>query len=176
MGSVHAKVRRRHRDVDTRRRSSVHAIHSTNLSVEVISSSCVKKGIVVGWGQGEDKTRFFQPVPKQLEVPIHTNEDCYLKNSKLADIASKRTFCPGSADGSGVCLGDSGHGLFVQHEDAFFLRGIVSSSLIIGQTCDVINYAIYTNVLKFKYWIDATMFGEFHQFHREFVDSSIIYF
>lgn len=42
-------------------------------------------------------------------------------------------------------------------EDSYYLRGIVSSSLVGMMHCDVTKYAIYTNVLKFTNWIAYTM-------------------
>ena len=68
-------------------------------------------------------------------------------------ISSNRSFCGGSRDGSGVCMGDSGNGLFVEYSGIYFLRGIVSSSLYTKSNCDVYNFAVFTNVLKFFDWI-----------------------
>jgi secreted trypsin-like serine protease len=41
----------------------------------------------------------------------------------------------------------------VKFSNTFYLRGIVSSSLRRGQSCDVNTYSIYTDVLKYKNWI-----------------------
>lgn len=117
------------------------------------SHLAAKIGTVAGWGQSADKSKYYEPVPTMLKVPIHTNEDCYLKNPLLAKLSSKRTFCAGSGNGTGVCLGDSGHGLFVRLANVFYLKGIVSSSMIDDGTCDVYNYAIYTNVNMYSRWI-----------------------
>jgi Trypsin len=90
-----------------------------------------------------------------LKVPIKSQEDCFIKNPEFTLVASKRTFCGGSRDGStGPCIGDSGSGMFIQFQNTFFLRGIVSSSLIDQDTtCDVTNYALYTDVFKFLPWV-----------------------
>lgn len=50
-------------------------------------------------------------------------------------------------------LGDSGSGLFIEYNKVFYLRGFVSLSLFDNGDCDVSNYAIYTNVLKYTEWI-----------------------
>lgn len=50
-------------------------------------------------------------------------------------------------------LGDSGGGLFIKYKDVYYLRGIVSSSLISDDLCDVNNYAVFTDVIKLKDWI-----------------------
>jgi len=54
-----------------------------------------------------------------------------------------------------LLLGDSGGGFFVRHNGIFYLKGIVSSSLIDRSTfsCDITAYALFTNVLKFIEWI-----------------------
>lgn len=75
-------------------------------------------------------------------------------NEDLGKISSGRTFCGGQGRGVGVCQGDSGSGLFVVHDGAYYLRGVVSSSLYNGHLgCDVENYSVFTDVLKFYDWI-----------------------
>lgn len=43
--------------------------------------------------------------------------------------------------------------MFVELDGVNYFRGIVSASLLANNTCDVNNYAIYTNILAFKGWI-----------------------
>jgi hypothetical protein len=112
-------------------------------------------GIIVGYGKSEDKSKNHESIPKVIDTPIHTQEDCFLKNPTLASLSSKRTFCGGYGNGTGVCLGDSGGGLIIQSNNIFYLRGIVSSSLVTNWQCDVNNYSIFTNVLKFKDWLQS---------------------
>lgn len=54
-----------------------------------------------------------------------------------------------------VLTGDSGGGLFVNYKNRFYAKGIVSASLLDEDflSCNVTNYAIYTNVSKFCEWI-----------------------
>lgn len=118
-------------------------------------------GIVTGWGRSEDTQKLHENVPKLVQAPIQSNEDCFLDEGRLLDLSSRRTFCAGLRNGSGVCQGDSGGGLFIEADDAFHLRGIVSSSLMKADGCDVTKNAIFTNVLKFKDWIiDTTTTGD----------------
>lgn len=115
----------------------------------------VTDGIVTGWGKSEDPTKVHENKPKVISAPIQTNEKCFLDgNSALADLSSLRTFCAGLKNGSGVCSGDSGGGLFIKISEVYYLKGIVSSSLIKDDGCDVSKNAVYTNVLKFKDWIE----------------------
>lgn len=120
----------------------------------------ISSGVVTGWGKSENPDRLHENLPKLVEVRIQTNEKCFLETKALVDLSSERTFCAGLKNGSGVCNGDSGGGLFIKVEEVFYLRGIVSSSLIKDGGCDVSKNAIYTNVLKFKQWIDQTTTGE----------------
>lgn len=115
------------------------------------------EGIVAGWGSSLDPEKKFEHLPKTIQVPMFSNEVCFLDTHELLKISSLRTFCAGYKNESGVCVGDSGSGFFIEKEGICYLRGIVSSSLVRPQGCDVTKYAIYTNVLKFTYWIAYTM-------------------
>jgi hypothetical protein len=137
----------------------------------------VDEGIIAGWGKHLIDGAGYEKVPRQLKIPIKPNQEtCFLGNPAFTKIASTRTFCGGSRTGEGPCRGnfaiffklktsellsfpfnfsgDSGSGMFIKHNNIFFLRGIVSASLFDVQgNCDVTNYAIYTNVQKFTAWI-----------------------
>lgn len=115
----------------------------------------VPNGFVAGYGKSEDDTKTHENIPKVLEMPIHKNEDCFLKNNVLATISSKRTFCGGSGNGRGVCVGDSGSGFIVTDGNAYYLRGVVSSSLFSSShECDVDTYSVFTNILSYIDWIN----------------------
>ena len=115
------------------------------------------EGYLGGWGQSENLNKNFEEIPTKLKVPIHTNEDCFLTTKDLADLASNRTFCAGRGDGTGTCTGDSGGGLSIKVGSTFYFRGIISSGLWDGTSCDVSKYSIFTDVLKFKLWINQKM-------------------
>jgi len=113
------------------------------------------EGTVVGYGKDEDPYRDHLNIPKSINLLIHQNEDCFLKNYDLARFSSKRTFCGGSGNGTGICLSDSGSGFIVTDGTAYYLRGIVSASLYnMTYGCDVDTYSIFTNALKFTDWIN----------------------
>ena len=80
-----------------------------------------------------------------------------LTTKDLVDLASNRTFCAGRGDGKGICTGDSGGGVSIKVASTFYFRGIVSSGLFDGTSCDVSKYSVFTDVLKFKAWIDHIM-------------------
>lgn len=112
-------------------------------------------GYAVGYGKSEDLTKLHENIAKKINIPFQSQEECFIKEPELASLGSNRTFCAGAADGTGVCLGDSGGGLFIYANNVVYLRGIVSSSLIKNGACDVNNYAIFTNVLKYTSWIKS---------------------
>lgn len=121
------------------------------------ASEMLRDSYVAGWGLSEDTAD--PSVPKMNQAPVVDNRICFQRKSELSKISSGRTFCAGTADGAGVCLGDSGHGLFSMSNDVFYLNGIVSSSLLsFGGVCDVSTYAIFTNVVKHVDWITNLMF------------------
>lgn len=121
-------------------------------------------GTVVGWGQSENKTRKFEEKPKKIDVPLFSNEKCWLEDPQILQISSSRTFCAGLKNGKGICFGDSGSGYIIKVGRYYYLRGIVSSSANTEvDECDVARYAIYTNVLKFKHWIQTLLeAGDFY--------------
>jgi len=54
-----------------------------------------------------------------------------------------------------MCFEDIGSGLFVKHDDHYYLRGIVSA--VVGGDegiCDEKYYSLFTNVIKYTKWIE----------------------
>jgi secreted trypsin-like serine protease len=116
----------------------------------------ITNGVAVGYGKSEDRSKYHENIPKVIDTPIYTNQQCFQSNQNLAIISSGRTFCGGLGKGVGVCKGDSGGGVFVTAGNVYYLRGIVSSSLRdANHECDVDNYSVFTNVLKFNDWIEG---------------------
>lgn len=64
-----------------------------------------QSGITAGWGKANSEASH-EMIPKQLSVPIKSQEDCLFSNAAFQKLASKRTFCGGSRDGSGPCTGE----------------------------------------------------------------------
>jgi len=117
--------------------------------------AAVTEGVVVGNGKSSEYIEY-ENIPKFIKMPVQTDEICMEKDSFFKTLSSGRTFCAGSADGSGVCTGDSGSGFVVKIGTAYYLRGIVSVSLgepLLG--CDVKSFAVFTDALKFIDWISG---------------------
>lgn len=118
-------------------------------------------GIVVGWGVSGENHTTPENIARKLEIPVISNEQCFLDQLEFTQMSSNRTFCGGARQGAGPCKGDSGSGLFFSHEQKLYLGGIVSASTFtIFKHCDVNNYALYTEVFKFIPWLSGKKFNE----------------
>ena len=115
----------------------------------------ISEGIVVGYGVASTSSITHTNIPKIINLPIHNNEDCFIHNKEFAGISSSNTFCAGSGNGSGVCLGDSGSGLYVKYGDTYYLKGLVSACFLnTDGICNVNDYALFTNVHNYYDWIN----------------------
>jgi secreted trypsin-like serine protease len=79
-----------------------------------------------------------------------SNRDIFVK------VLTQNNFCAGYRNGTTLCNGDSGGGLYVKYKNRWFLTGIVSFSLLRenGQPfCSKTNYGILVNVPKFSPWL-----------------------
>jgi secreted trypsin-like serine protease len=114
----------------------------------------VREGTVAGWGKPKNSDERNKTIPSFIKVLIvKTNEKCYEENPFFARIGSEKSFCAGRA-GVGVCQGDSGSGLLVKHNNKFYLKGIVSSSIIDSTGCYTEDFAIYTDAMKYQNFIE----------------------
>jgi len=133
------------------------------------------QGLAVGWGKSEDETNDIESIPRQAQLPITGDGPCYRETIELARIAAKNSFCAGSMK-SRVCIGklitvhrldkiihesflsagDSGNGFFIFHNGRYYLKGIVSASIVNpnGRPCDATHHALFTEILKYLDWID----------------------
>lgn len=128
-------------------------------------------GIVAGYGS---QNAVAEVIPKMRKVPLFTNDICLPGNPLLAEKSSTRTLCAGSRNRLGPCLGklneknqtsyqlkrsltgDSGSGLYHEDQGVFFLRALVSSATLDkNQECDLTNYALFTDVLRYMNWINS---------------------
>lgn len=105
---------------------------------------------------------------------------CFIIESELATIHWEESFCAES-NMSGVCRGDSGSGLYVEINGKYFLKGIVSSSIVrdcsqkaIALYSDVTKYFQFIKVLRNSYIIPCYFFNIYtltKNFSGEFSDS-----
>lgn len=102
-------------------------------------------GIVVGWGVYDDNIRKLN-VPRKVNIPIVKDRECFKKDKTLAEAIWDEAFCAGR-EGAGICEGDSGSGFYVENDGKFYLRGIVSSSVM--RECSQTHMGLYSDVSKY---------------------------
>lgn len=105
----------------------------------------IKLGQTVGWGH-YDRKETPSYVAKKIDIDVIDNLKCYQKENMLMQIAWPESFC-GSTDDGGVCQGDSGSGFYVKKGLKYYLRGIVSSSVV--RDCGDSHEALYSDVFEY---------------------------
>ncbi|XP_053683596.1 enteropeptidase-like [Sabethes cyaneus] len=112
-------------------------------------------GTVVGWGLTEsDET---SPILKKVDIPVIDPVAC-LKTDRVlfGQTINDGLFCAGYTNGTGVCNGDSGGGLFFPRGNRWFLGGIVSFSQARSagsNKCYMKGYGAFTKVQHYITWI-----------------------
>ncbi|XP_070497629.1 CLIP domain-containing serine protease B4-like [Chironomus tepperi] len=112
------------------------------------------EGIVIGYGKTEDGKS--SNIAKKLIVPIKSYHQCVKEHDRLKVFLSARTFCGGPGDGRGICDGDSGSGLYVLHDNRFYLRGTASASTLDSlNSCNVNTFAVFVDTTDYCGWIQS---------------------
>ncbi|KAL1404425.1 hypothetical protein pipiens_005358 [Culex pipiens pipiens] len=110
-----------------------------------------------GWvaGFGETETEKFSRQLKTASMPVVNNTECVQSDPELfGRFVSPAVFCGSDKNGTSVCRGDSGGGMYILAGDHWELRGITSfSGLSETGTCDVKKYVVFTNVAFYYEWI-----------------------
>ncbi|CAG9578107.1 unnamed protein product [Danaus chrysippus] len=123
-------------------------------------------GKVVGWGF--DNTDNLALKLRQADVPLVSDVVCIKSNAVFySRVLNGNKFCGGYHNGTSACNGDSG-GAFqvfipddaqdqsVNASGAWHVRGIVSQTLSRSDVpiCDPHQYVVFTDVEKYRSWID----------------------
>lgn len=109
----------------------------------------VKVGVVAGYGQFNE-TDGHSDIPRKVEISILSFKGCIMQKHELVDMNWDTQFCAGRND-TGICIGDSGSGFYVLQNSRYYLRGIVSTTILkIGHPRCIKNHNImFTDVLKY---------------------------
>ena len=121
-----------------------------------------ERGTVIGWGLTENNT--LGDVLTQATMPINVNEDCIRKEPDYKDILTDNTFCAGDRNGTTVCSGDSGGGMFFKINDRWIIKGIVSvggrrrdpGSSNQGNCATNVD-VVFTDVNKYLSWMEVNV-------------------
>lgn len=123
-------------------------------------------GVVLGWGRSENENKIHENVPKLHRIPNMLY--CFSEKRGILDLSSRRTFCAGlrnnsgtGGNNSGVCHGYSGSGLVIEIHGIYYLKGLVSSTLIKESSCETSKPFVYTDVWQFMDWIQEKTAGAF---------------
>ncbi|XP_060818464.1 modular serine protease-like isoform X1 [Bombus pascuorum] len=111
-----------------------------------------QNGKAVGWGKTiEDKP---SKVLQEVNLPYIPYDQCLLAvPSDFRGYITSDKFCAGNLNGSSLCEGDSGGGLFFQMGETWYLRGIVSVSPAKDYKCNYHTYTVFTSTGFFRDWI-----------------------
>lgn len=113
-------------------------------------------GTVVGWGLMENDTN---PTTLQLaRLPVVDIFECIRHElqaygSKLND----NYFCAGYTNGTSVCNGDGGGGIFFERDNAWYLGGIISFTREREDNpwlCATTTYNVFIKLSSFMSWIE----------------------
>ncbi|CAG7726583.1 unnamed protein product [Allacma fusca] len=141
-----------------------NADHRTLERIHLEYSSTIK-GFAVGFGVDE-KGEIGQ-VLKETALPYVTAQAC---RDALDRTPTDSQFCAGYLNGTAVCNGDSGGGLYfsdtTQSSTRFIIQGIISNGDSYkgnkdsgrgSKFCNYNNYAVFTRVINFSEWIHNFM-------------------
>ncbi|KXJ77070.1 hypothetical protein RP20_CCG008352 [Aedes albopictus] len=112
-----------------------------------------QRGWVAGWGINENGT--LSEVLKTTQMPVVEITECARSDPNLfGRFVSQAVYCASDRNGTSVCLGDSGGGMYFSTGDRWELRGIVSfGSESETGSCDTGKYIMFTNVAHYYPWI-----------------------
>lgn len=112
-----------------------------------------KTGFVVGWGITESGAT---ENLRQASMPTIDPKVCLSSNRAVFGASlSPTNFCAGHRNGTSVCTGDSGSGMFVEVNGLWLIKGIVSHGVNRPSAggCNSRDYVLFTDVTVFINWI-----------------------
>ncbi|XP_053683030.1 transmembrane protease serine 9-like [Sabethes cyaneus] len=114
-------------------------------------------GTVVGWGLTEDDD--VSTILRKVDMPVIDPIVCLKSDRTLfGQTLDDGLFCAGFTNGTAVCNGDSGGGIFFKRANTWFLGGIVSFSQTRSDgtgICHSKGYGAFTKVEKYLSWISG---------------------
>ncbi|EAT34327.1 AAEL013413-PA [Aedes aegypti] len=133
------------------------------IEVDDSKSSFIEKlagnyGTVVGWGFTEEAKVSNQLMVTQMLIARYI--DCIESKPYLfGQLLHTGMYCARAENGTNVCNGDSGGGMYVFKQNSWYLGGIVSFAALQDGTnlCDVYSYAGFTNVPHYVDWIRSQL-------------------
>uniref|UniRef100_A0A0A1WRV5 Serine protease gd n=1 Tax=Zeugodacus cucurbitae TaxID=28588 RepID=A0A0A1WRV5_ZEUCU len=112
-----------------------------------------KTASVIGWGYKSEEEKNISSLPKVVDVKVVSNGDCLSSSEAFQTIVTDKTICAGNRDGTGPCIGDSGGALMLFRNNRWVLRGVVSAGHSSHYHCDLFQYVVYCDTVKYMTWI-----------------------
>ncbi|XP_055532530.1 prostasin-like [Wyeomyia smithii] len=113
------------------------------------------RGVSVGWGYTEFDT--LSDALRGATLPLVSYTTCLESNPDLFDrTIYDGMFCAGFKNGTNVCNGDSGGGMYYNHNSVWYLIGIVSFTAareVDSNLCSTKEYTGFTKVSAFEDFI-----------------------
>ncbi|XP_062550573.1 polyserase-2 [Armigeres subalbatus] len=119
---------------------------------EVISSS----GYVVGWGLGDDSKPM--DILQEATLSVVDHATCLKSKPQHFDkllSEDNSNYCAGNRNKTNVCDGDSGGGMFFRFDNAWYIRGLVSTGARSESSnhCDPQQFVVFTDIPYYLKWI-----------------------
>ncbi|KAJ0173203.1 hypothetical protein K1T71_011379 [Dendrolimus kikuchii] len=120
-----------------------------------------RNGVVTGWSRNVNNGTGPEE-PSQAKFLIVSTEDCRASShTDYDDYTRDTTLCAGYRNGTGVCNGDWGGGMYLREkgDPKWRLRATVSSALDSGDGffCNVHQFVVFTDVAQYLPWIKNIM-------------------
>ncbi|XP_065073053.1 CLIP domain-containing serine protease B15-like [Ochlerotatus camptorhynchus] len=114
-------------------------------------------GKAIGWGVTEDDQT--SSILKSVRIPVVDSVTCLKSDRELfGPTLDEGVLCAGYTNGTTVCNGDSGGGLFFKVHNIWYLGGIVSFTKArdaSSNLCHTHSYAAFTKVYTYLRWISS---------------------
>ncbi|XP_065085037.1 uncharacterized protein LOC135707205 [Ochlerotatus camptorhynchus] len=119
-----------------------------------------RQAVAIGFGMTEQSET--ADVLRKIRLPIVDYVTCLTSNREVfGTTLSVGVLCAGDRNGSTVCNGDSGGGLFTEEDDGrWTLRGVTSFTAQRGwndSSCSLTDYSAFVNVAYYGDWIRYVM-------------------
>jgi secreted trypsin-like serine protease len=114
-------------------------------------------GLAIGWG--DTGKGILSNELRAANLLIRDTDDCREDIKEIQGLLHSTHFCAGYKNGTSMCLGDSGGGMFLEIKETFYMVGIVSfSAAIVGEngiTCGRDDYSVFMSIPNLFPWIQA---------------------
>jgi secreted trypsin-like serine protease len=112
-------------------------------------------GSVIGWGRDEGGE--LSNLIKVANLPFVGFQECLDSNRDVfGQFLSLGMFCAGLRNGTNVCDGDSGGGIYISMNGAWYLVGVTAFTAQNNlRECSTEDYAVFMDISKYIGWIEG---------------------